>query len=171
MSRITEGSVGAIRSELAEVAPDIPLYAARSMDEVIGRSLASRRLNLWLLAIFAGVALMLATSGLYGVLAYAVTQRTQEMGIRMALGADRSRIVGMMLRQGLQLAAVGIGLGALGALATTRVLSAMLFGVGERDPVTFAGVALLLGAVAVVASWLPARRAAGVDPVVALRSE
>jgi ABC-type antimicrobial peptide transport system permease subunit len=123
------------------------------------------------LGTFALVAFLLAAIGVHGVLSYVVAQRTREIGIRMALGADRGSVRGMVLRQGTALAIVGLALGLLGALAISRVLSTLLYGVGARDPATFATAALLLGAVALLATYLPAGRAARVDPVEALRRE
>jgi ABC-type antimicrobial peptide transport system permease subunit len=138
---------------------------------VISKSLAARRLNLWLLGIFAGIALVLSAAGLYGVISYLVAQRTREIGVRIALGAQTRDVVGMVMGQGARLTAVGIALGLLGALAFTRVLASLLDGVSARDPLTFAGVAALLAAVALLATWLPARRAARVDPMTAIRNE
>jgi predicted permease len=166
-----ESLTAAVRQAVQEVDPGLPLYRVATMDEVIAKSLAGHRLNLWLLAIFAGIALVLSAAGLYGVISYLVAQRTREIGVRLALGAQTRDVIGLVMRQGARLTAVGIGLGLLGALAFTRVLASLLFGVSTRDPLTFSGVAALLAAVALLATWLPARRAARVEPIVAIRNE
>ena len=163
--------VSQVRAAVHEVAPDVAFSNARSMTEVIDHSLAGRKLTLTLFALFAVVALALATSGLYGVIYYLVTQRTREIGIRVALGADRTRVVWLVLSQAASLVAVGIAVGIAGALALSRLLGAMLYGVGAHDPVTFASVPVVLALVALVATLIPAWRAARVDPVIALRSE
>ena len=141
------------------------------LDRLVANSVARPRFYAVTLGVFAGVAAVLAAIGIYGVLAYAVVQRTREIGIRMALGAQRAQVLGLVLRNGLILAAVGIALGLGGAVATTRLLQGMLFGITPLDPLTFGAVCLLFGLVATVASYLPARRATTVDPMVALRSE
>ena len=124
-----------------------------------------------LLAIFAGVAMVLAAIGLYGVMSYSVAQRTKEIGIRMALGARRPDVVALVVKQGMALVLMGIVAGTVLSLAMTRLIAGMLFGISATDPLTFAGVAMLLGAVAFLANYLPARRGASVDPMVALRYE
>jgi ABC-type antimicrobial peptide transport system permease subunit len=141
------------------------------MDEVIDRSLASRKLILLLFGAFAGIAVVLAASGLYGVIYYLVTQRTREIGIRVALGADKARVVRLVLGQGVLLALSGIVVGLVGAVVLSRLLASLLYGVGTHDPVTFVTVPIALGIVALLASAVPAWRAARVDPVIALRSE
>jgi ABC-type antimicrobial peptide transport system permease subunit len=138
---------------------------------VVAAALATPRLTGLLLGVFAAVALTLAAVGLYGVLAYLVTLRTQEIGIRLALGADRPSVLGLVLRQGLGLSAAGIALGLAVALAAARVMGSVVYGVDPRDPPTLAAVVALLLAVSAVASWLPARRATRVDPLVALRTD
>ena len=132
---------------------------------------ANRRGILWLLGAFAGIALLLSAVGIYGMLAYDVTQRTKEIGIRGAIGATRGQIVALILQQGLLKAGLGLVLGLAGALALSRFLEKLLFDVKPNDPLVFAGVAVLLLLVALLASWLPARRAANVNPLVALRHE
>ena len=156
---------------LAAVDPDVPAFQVRSMEQLVAASVAQPRLFAMLLAVFAAVAILLAAIGLYGVLSQGVAQRTRELGIRLALGARGREIVGLVVRQGAVLAGTGVILGLLAGLAATRVLSSLLFQVAPRDPLTFAAVTLLLLGVGLVASWLPARRAARVDPATALREE
>ena len=143
----------------------------RPMGEVIAQSLAGLELILLLFGAFAGIALVLAASGLYGVIYYLVAQRTREIGIRMALGADRSMVVRLVLQQGAVLALGGIGVGLIGAVVLSRLLASLLYGVGTHDPLTFVTVPVVLGTVALVASLVPAWRAARVDPAIALRTE
>jgi putative ABC transport system permease protein len=150
--------------------PLLVVANVKTMDEVVSNSVAERRLTMLMLTIFAGVALLLAALGIYGVIAYGVTQRTQEIGIRMALGAQRGDVLRMVVRQALVLVAVGIAIGGAGALLLTRLMAGLLFQVGASDPLTFAAVSSILAGVALVASYLPGRRATRVDPVVALRS-
>jgi putative ABC transport system permease protein len=142
-----------------------------TLDQVFSSSLDQRRFSLVLFGFFAGVALLLAAMGIYGVTNYAVTQRTQEIGIRMALGAQRLDVLKLVVLQGMALVMVGVGLGLGGALVLTRVMASLLFGVTAKDPATFVVVAALLTLVAFVACYLPARRATKVDPLVALRYE
>jgi predicted permease len=163
--------VNAVRQAVQRVDPGVPLTSARTMDEVLAASLAATAFTTSLLGIAAVVALLLGVIGLYGVISYVVGQRTQEIGVRMALGARPGDVRGMVLRDGLGVTLAGVGLGLIGAAAASRLLATLLFGVSARDPVTFAGVALLLTGVSLFATWLPARRAAAVDPLVALRSE
>jgi putative ABC transport system permease protein len=160
-----------VRSRLAALDRDQIISSIRPMDALITRTLRAPRFNMLLVVCFAAVALLLAAVGIYGVLAYAVTQRTHEMGVRMALGARRRDIFSLVLGQGMRLALLGVVLGVAGAFAVTRGLQALLFGVGAGDAVTFAGVALLLVAVALLACYIPARRAMRVEPVIALRYE
>jgi len=163
--------VGAIRDAVHQADPEQSIGEVVSLEQLIGRQTAARRFNTTLLTIFALLAVGLALVGIYGVTAYAVTQRTRELGIRMALGARGADVVRLLMRESLRRVAVGVGLGLLAALGVTRALSAMLFEVAPRDAVTFAATALLLVAVALVATWVPARRATKVDPMVALRYE
>jgi predicted permease len=158
-----------LRSEIWAVDRDIPLDNLRTMDELVGGTLARPRFVGMLLGLFAAAALLLAAMGIYGVLSYTVAQRTPEIGIRMALGAQRREVLRTIVGQGVALAAVGIVLGALGATAATRVLSGMLFGVTPTDPLVFATVAGLLTVVAALAAYIPARSASRVDPLIALR--
>jgi putative ABC transport system permease protein len=161
----------AIRAELDGIDKDQPFDKVRTLTELVEANVAQRRLSVQLLGSFAGVAMLLAAIGLYGVLAYNVTQRTQEIGIRMALGAQRRNVLGLVLRQGMALVALGIALGLAGAFALTRVMRSLLFGIEPTDPLTFCLIPLLLAGVAFLACWLPARRATKVDPMEALRHE
>jgi len=161
----------AIRSELAAVDPNLPLTSVRIFDEYVSRSLARPRFNALLLSIFAGTALLLTAIGIYGVMAYSVTQRTNEIGIRIALGAAQSSIFRLVVGQAMTLVAISLVVGLAGAFAATRLLNSLLYGVGAWDPLTFVAIVLLVSAVAFVAAWLPARRATRVDPIVALRAE
>jgi predicted permease len=161
----------AIRREVKAVDPNEPVYAVKTMDEVVGSALAERRFSMLLLALFAGTALVLSAIGIYGVMAYFVSQRTQEIGIRIALGASSRDLLRLVLGEGVRLAAAGVALGLVGALALTRAVSSLLYRVDPRDPLTFAVLAAALTAVALVACYLPARRAARVDPICALRGD
>ncbi|HEX8280436.1 MAG TPA: ABC transporter permease [Chthoniobacterales bacterium] len=161
----------AIRQELAKMDASIPLTQVRIFDEYISRSLARPRFNALLLSIFAGTALVLTAIGIYGVMAYSVAQRTNEIGIRIALGAAKSNIFRLVVGQAMGLVAISVVVGLVGAFAATRFLRSLLFGVGAWDPVTFGGIVFLISAVAFLAAWLPARRAAKVDPIIALRAE
>jgi len=152
-----------------ELDPDLPLYDVGTMASTVQASVGPERFNLFLQLVFAGVALLLAAVGLYGVLSYTVAQRTREIGIRMALGAGRNRIVREVVRQGMTMVLVAGGIGVLGALAAGRGISGLLFGVSPGDPATYAAVVGVLGVVAALSCWLPARRASGVDPQSALR--
>jgi putative ABC transport system permease protein len=159
------------RADLASLDRELPLAGVRTMDEVIGRSIAERRFTMLLLASFAAVAVLLAAIGVYGVLAYLVSQRTQEIGVRLAIGATPADVVRLFVREGAGLTLVGVAAGLAGALAATRALTTLLFGVTTTDPITFAAVAGALAIVALLASYLPARRAARVDPMAALRAD
>jgi len=164
-------SVTAIRQAVREVDPNLPVVAVKTQVEQANESLRIERLFARLLSFFGLLALLLAAIGLYGLMAYAVTQRTKEIGIRMALGAQRHDVLKLVLSQGMILTLIGIALGAGGAIGLTRLMKSLLFGVSATDPVTFIAIALLLAAVALLASYVPARRATKVDPLVALRYE
>lgn len=157
-----------LKAALADVDPDLPMYHVRTMADRVDASLARRRFSTLLLTLFAAVALALAALGVYGVIAYLVSQGTREVGIRIALGATPARIQALVVRQGMGMTAVGLSLGFVGALALTELMASLLFGVGARDPFTFVAIASLLTIVALAASYLPARRAARIDPVEAL---
>jgi ABC-type antimicrobial peptide transport system permease subunit len=161
----------AVAREIHAQDPELPLYHMRPMSDRVGDSLARQRFSMLLLTIFAGVALVLASVGVYGVMSYLVGQSTREIGIRMALGASRQAVLGMIIRQGMAVATVGAAIGVAGALTLSRVMRSMLFGVQGSDPLTFAAVSLMLAAIALVATYLPARRAARIDPMVSLRTE
>jgi predicted permease len=171
----TEGDPGSVmtlvRGAVSELDRREVIYGVQTLDEVINRSLAARRLTMLLLAIFAGLALALSCVGIYGVISYLVGQRTQEIGVRMALGAQDSDVMRLVLGHGAKTALIGVFLGLAGAWALTRLMANELFGIGARDPLTFAAVAVLLMLVALAACYIPARRAVRVDPMVALRHE
>jgi predicted permease len=160
-----------VRTALRDVDPDLPLVNPQAFDAMIAQSVADRRLVMMLLAAFAGLALVLACLGVYSVMAYLVSQRTSEIGIRMALGASAGAVQQMILAHGLRLTLLGIGIGLVAALILTRLMQQLLFGVEPHDPLIYAGLAILLAAVATLASLVPARRATRVDPLTALRSE
>jgi putative ABC transport system permease protein len=155
------------------VDPTVPVYAVATMDEQVIQSPAvfARRYPLMLVGLFAATALVLAVVGLYGLISYAVAQRTREFGVRMALGATPSVVRAAVLRRGALVAAMGVGLGVLGALVLTRALRGLLYGVGTTDAVTYLGACAVLAAVALVASYVPAQRATRVNPTVALRAD
>jgi putative ABC transport system permease protein len=159
----------AIKQELTQASGGLPVAGVRTMDEVVLQSTARADFNMTLLTIFGGSALLLAAIGIYGLMAYSVEQRGQELGIRLALGAETGQVRNMILTQGLRLVLAGIAIGLAGAAALTRLLGSFLFGVQARDPVVFVLVPAILGAVALGAVWGPARRAARTDPVIALR--
>jgi len=165
------GIVGAVRDEVRDLDKDLPIYNIHTLDDYLSAAVAQPRLFAVLLAIFAGLALALTTIGLYGVMSYSVAQRTHEIGIRMALGARPANVLRLMVMQGMTVAALGIGFGLATALLVTRVMAGLLFGIGTRDPVTFAAIALIIAGVALGACFVPARRATKVDPMVALRYE
>ena len=150
---------------------DVPLFSVKTMEEYLSTSVAGPRFSTTLLSIFAGVALVLTIVGLYGVMSYSVAQRTNEIGIRMALGAQSRDVLLMIVKQGSVLILLGLGIGLAGAYALTRVISSLLFGVTAKDPFTFAAVSVLLAMVALLACYIPALRATKVDPMNALRCE
>jgi putative ABC transport system permease protein len=171
-SSLPEGAVTSLmRAQLASIDPDLPFADTSTLRSVLTQSVDEPRFRAMLIGIFALLALILATVGVYGLISYTVTQRTREMGIRVALGAAPRQVLIPVIREGVMLALAGIGIGLIGAFAAMRALTAFLFGVGAADPLTFSGVALLLLAVATLASYIPSRRALSVDPVVALRAE
>jgi putative ABC transport system permease protein len=161
----------AVRSEIWKLDKDLPLFRVQPMEQILSLAVAGQRFNLLLLTVFAALALLLAAVGIYGVISYAVAQRTHEMGIRMALGANTGDVLWLVMRQGLILIISGVAVGLAGAFALTRVMTGLLFGVSATDPLTFAAIALLLMTVALLACWIPARRATKVDPMMALRYE
>ena len=156
----------AVRRQVQELDKEQPLAEVATMERRLSESLARSRFNASLLTIFAGVALLLAALGVYGVMSHSVAQRTHEIGIRVALGAQRGDVLSLVVRRGMMLALVGVCLGVAGALLLTRLMKNLLFGVSATDPVTFAAIALLLTATALVACYVPARRATKVDPMV-----
>jgi putative ABC transport system permease protein len=160
-----------LRREVLGLDKDLPIFNVKTMEDVVAASIGSRRLSMLLLSVFAGMALLLAAIGIYGVMAYTVTQRTQDIGIRMALGAQAGDVLRMVVGQGMMLALIGIGVGLAGAWGLTRLIANLLFGVHATDPITFAAISLLLAFVALLACYLPARRAARVNPIEALRAE
>jgi putative ABC transport system permease protein len=161
----------AVRSELAAVDRNIPLVRVRVFDEYLARALAQPRFNAMLLSIFAGTALLLTAIGIYGVMAYSVSQRTSEIGLRIALGAAKSSIFRLVVGQAMTIVGISLAIGVVGAFAATRLLNSLLYGVGASDPITFATIVVLVSGVAFIAAWLPARRATRVDPIIALRAE
>ena len=161
----------AAREVMHAIAPQQPLYQLQSMSAVISSSLSTQRLTFVLLASLAGLAVLLAAAGVYGVMSYGVTQRTREIGIRMAIGAQRRSVVAMVMLEAGRVVGIGALMGMLAARGLTKLLASMLFGVSAQDPLTFGGVALLIGVVAAVASFVPAMRAARVDPLRAIRAQ
>jgi len=161
----------AIRQYVRSVDPEMPIYDLRTMDDAVVESVAQPRFYMLLLTAFAGIALLLAALGIYGVISYTVSQRTRELGIRIALGATQDRVVRLVLGQGVGLTVSGIVIGLVGAFWLVHVLATLLYGVNATDSLTFASVAAVLLGVAAIASYVPARRAARVDPVIAMRAE
>jgi ABC-type antimicrobial peptide transport system permease subunit len=166
--------IPAIKAAVYGTGSEQPVYSVRTMQDLVAQSMSAQRFPMTLLGAFAGLALLLASVGIYGVISYSVAQRVNEIGIRMALGAEKQNIFRMVVGHGLRLALAGLAIGAAAALILTRLLSSfshLLYGVGTNDPLTFTAVSLLLAAVAVLACYVPARRATKVDPMVALRYE
>jgi putative ABC transport system permease protein len=165
------GLAAAVKREVQAIDPDQPVASISTMEKNIGASLAARRLTMSLLGAFAGLALVLASVGIYGVMALSTSQRTRELGIRLALGASRGDVLRLILGQGISLIAIGLTAGLLGAFAASRAVSSLLYGVGSLDAAALIGALVMLSAVAFVACYLPARRASLVDPIEALRTE
>jgi ABC-type antimicrobial peptide transport system permease subunit len=161
----------ALRARVRQVDPDIPVSNVQTMEARVSAAVAQPRLQTVVLGTFAGLALLLAALGIYGVMSYAARQRTREIGIRMALGAGSRAILALLLGKGAVMVAVGVAAGLLGAAALTRALRTLLYGVSATDPLVFAGITLVLAGVALLAAFLPARRATRLDPVLALREE
>ena len=161
--------VPAVRRQVLAVDGDQPVYNIKTMEDVLSQSIATPHVITSLLTIFAAIALLLAAMGVYGVMSYSVAMRTHEVGVRMALGAQQQHVLRMILGHGLRLVLLGVGLGVMVAFAVTHVISNLLFGVSATDPQVFIGVPLLLIAVALLATYFPARRALKVDPIIALR--
>jgi putative ABC transport system permease protein len=160
-----------IRAEVDALDPDVPISGVATLESYVSDAMAQTRFMLALVGVFAVLALVLASLGLYGVISYSVRQRTREIGVRVAFGAEGGDVIKLVLRQGLAVAVIGIAIGLVAAAALTRVVGSLLVGVSATDPLTFVGIPALLLLVALTASWIPARRAAGVDPVEALRDE
>ncbi|HMB82338.1 MAG TPA: FtsX-like permease family protein, partial [Vicinamibacterales bacterium] len=170
-SAAPEAAAGSLRQVLAHLDPEQAAGEIRTFDQYLARSIATPRFTAILIGAFAGLALLLAGFGLYGVMAYSVAQRSREIGIRMALGAQAADVRSLVVHQAVQLGTAGLALGLAGALAVTRVLDSLLFGVTASDPLTFAAVSAALITVLLLAAYLPARRATRVDPIVALRAD
>jgi len=163
--------IAPLRGQLAEIDKNLPLYDVKTMDEVVSQSAAQSRFHALLLSCFAAIALLLSAVGLYGLLSYLVVQRTLEIGVRIALGAQRSSVLGMILRRGLTLAVVGLAIGIVLSMGLTRLISGMLYGVRPSDPLTFVAVSLALLLVSLIASSVPAYRASTLDPMKTLRDQ
>jgi putative ABC transport system permease protein len=161
----------AVRREVQAVDGEVPASSMKTMEQFLSTSVAPRRFNLLLLVVFAGAALLLAATGIYAVIAYSVTQRTHEIGVRLALGAGPGDVLKLVVGQGMRLALAGVAVGLIAALAITRVMANLLFEVSATDPGTFAAVSVILAGVALGACFVPARRATKVDPMIALRYE
>jgi len=167
----SESIAGAIRQAVAEVDRTVPVSNVQTMEHIVSTSVTQPRFNLFLVGLFSVVALLLSAAGIYGVTSYTVTQRTHELGIRLALGAQMSDVLRMILGQGMAVIMIGVGLGLVAAFGLLRLMRSLLFEVTETDPLTYAGITLMLIVVALVACYVPARRATKVDPLEALRYE
>ncbi|MDP2390702.1 MAG: FtsX-like permease family protein, partial [Acidobacteriota bacterium] len=161
----------AVRAEIRAADPGLAVFSVRTMEDLRQSSFWQYRLFGFMFGIFGAAALFLAAIGVYGVLSFSVSQRSQEMGVRIALGAQRADVLRLVVRQGVTLALIGVAVGVVGAFGATRVIASILYNVTPSDPISFIGVALFLTAIAFIASYLPARRATTVDPIVALRNE
>jgi predicted permease len=161
----------AVRGQIRALSKDQPIFNVRTMDEIVWQSVGPRRFSMMLLTGFAAAALLLASIGIYGMMSYAVAQRTREIGLRMTLGAQRGNVLRMVIGEGMKLALIGVALGLVASFALTRTMQNLLFGVTATDPLTFVGLTLLLAVVALFACWVPARRATKVLPLVAMRYE
>ena len=170
-STTPEALTSAIREQVRGLDPDQPITSVKTMDQLLGRTLSEAKFSLLLFGLFAVLALALAAIGIYGVMATTVTQRTHEIGLRVALGAQKHDVLRLIVRQGMMPVLIGVAIGLASAVALTRLMTTLLFGVSATDPVTLALITLLLAAVALLACYLPARRATKVDPMIALRYE
>jgi putative ABC transport system permease protein len=160
-----------VKAQVASIDPNLPLSNVRTLDEIVAKSVSQQRFYVTLLGVFASVALVLAAIGIFGVLSYAVSQRTREIGIRMALGAREADVLRLVVGDGARLAGAGVAIGLALALVLSRVIRGMLYGVSAYDPLAWAGLTVVLALVALTASWLPARRAARIDPNLALHAD
>jgi predicted permease len=165
------GVVGALREAEAKVDSGAVIYNTRPLLEIVANSIAKQRLTMILLSVFSALALLLSAVGIYGVISYLTGQRTHEIGIRVALGASAGDVLRLILEEGMRITLIGVGIGVAAALGLTRLISKVIYGVSASDPLTFFGVAILLSAVALMACYIPARRAMCVDPIIALRYE
>jgi putative ABC transport system permease protein len=161
----------AIRKTVNEIDKDVPVFRPRSLSEYASQSISQPRFNAMLVGLFALIALLLAAAGIFGLTSYTVTQRTQEIGIRLALGAQRGDVMRLIVGQGMRLLGIGVVCGFIGVFGIGHLLQSLLFGIGAHDTTTIIGVTAILSLVALLACWIPARRASRVDPVIALRSE
>jgi len=166
-----EAALEDVRRVLRSLDAEIPMANIRTMEQWLALGAAQPKINATLVAVFAGVALLIAVIGIYGVLSYSVSQRTREIGVRMAIGAHQGNVLQLILRQGMTVALMGIAIGMVGAFAFSRVLESMVYGIQVRDPATFLGAGGLLAVAAATACYIPARRASRLDPVVALRED
>jgi putative ABC transport system permease protein len=163
--------LGAMRAQVKAQDTELPIYRAKRMEEYVAASVAQRRFTSVLCTVFAGAGVLLAIVGLLGVMSYSVAQRTHEIGVRVAIGAEKADILRLVLKEGMGITVLGMGIGLVGTLAVSSILKSQLYGVSAKDPLTFLGVIFLLALVALAACYIPARRAARVDPMVALRYE